>query len=162
MRHQKSGRKLNMSGSHRDAMFRNMVASLFKHRRIETTDARAKELRQLAERLITFAKKGDLHSRRMVLRFVPDTKVVHELFEEIGPHFAERNGGYTRIIKSGRRRGDNAALSLIELVGMEPKIEELEERVEKKRKKKEEKVKAAEGAAVQAGAPAAEAESKSK
>ncbi|MFH1279480.1 MAG: 50S ribosomal protein L17 [Candidatus Eisenbacteria bacterium] len=154
MRHQKSGRKLNMSVSHRDAMFRNMVTSLFKHRRIETTDARAKELRQIAERMITFAKKGDLHARRQVIRIITDRKVVHELFDEIGPHFAERNGGYTRIIKAGRRRGDNAPLSLIELVGMEPKIEELEEKVEKKRQKKDEKVKAAQQAAAEAEAEA--------
>lgn len=160
MRHQKSGRKLNMNDSHRDAMFRNMASSLFRYRRIETTDARAKELRGFAEKLITFAKRGDLHARRQVLRFIPDKKVVHELFETIGPAFADRNGGYTRIVKAGRRRGDNAPISIIELVGLEPKIEELEERVEKKRKKKEEKIKAAEEASVQSGGAADAAEGK--
>lgn len=152
MRHQKSGRKLNMGDSHRDAMFRNMTTALFRHRRIETTDARAKELRRIAEKLITFAKRGDLHARRQVLRQISDRKVVHELFETIGPAFADRNGGYTRIVKIGRRHGDNAPISIIELVGLEPKIEELEERVEKKRKRKEEKAKAAEAAEVEAGA----------
>ena len=151
MRHEKSGRKLNMSDSHRDAMLRNMAASLFRYRRIETTDARAKELRRFAEKLITYAKRGDLHARRQVLRFIPDKKIVHELFETIGPAFQDRNGGYTRIIKAGRRRGDNAPVSLVELVGLEPKIEELEEKVEKKRKKKEEKMKAAEEAAAAQG-----------
>ncbi len=144
-------------------MFRNMVASLFRSRRIETTDAKAKELRKVAERLITFAKKGDLHSRRQVMRFIPDRKVVHELFETIGPSFADRNGGYTRIMKVGRRRGDNAPLSLIELVGLGPKIEELEEKAEKKRQKKEEKRRAEEAAmgAAPGGAPA-ESEEKKK
>jgi len=151
MRHQKSGRRLNMSKSHRTAMFRNMAASLFRARRIETTEAKAKELRKYAERLITLAKRGDLHARRLVLRDIPDRKVVHELFETIAPAFAERNGGYTRIVKSGRRRGDNAPLSLVELVGLEPKIEELEEKAEKKRKKKEERKRAEEEAAQAAG-----------
>ncbi len=147
MRHQKkSGRRLGMSVSHRSAMFRNMAASLFRHRRIETTDAKAKELRKVVERLITFAKKGDLHSRRQVMRFIPDRKIVHELFETIAPSFADRNGGYTRIMKVGRRRGDNAPLSLVELVGLGPKIEELEEKEEKKRRKKEEKLRAEEAA----------------
>ena len=146
-----------MSKSHRDAMFRNMVASLFRSRRIETTDTRAKELRKLAEKLITFAKRGDLHARRQVLRYIPDRKVVHELFETVAPAFEDREGGYTRIIKLGRRRGDNAPTSLVELVGLEPKVEELEEKAEKKRKKKEERRKTEEEAAAQAAA-AAEAE----
>jgi large subunit ribosomal protein L17 len=142
-----------MPASHRDAMFKNMVTSLFRARRIETTDTRAKELRKVAEKLITIAKRGDLHARRLVMRTISDEKVVHELFETIVPVYANRNGGYTRILKSGRRRGDSAPLSLIELVDLEPKIEELEERVEKKKKKKEEKKRAAEEAA-KAGAAA--------
>lgn len=141
MRHQKAGRRLNMTTAHRNAMFRNMVTSLFRCRRIETTDARAKELRQIADRMITFAKKGDLHARRNVLRVISDKKVVTELFDEIAPAFADRNGGYTRIIKFDRRRGDNAPMSVVELVGLEPKIEELEERAEKKKARKEEKEK---------------------
>ncbi len=139
MRHQKAGRRLNMKTAHRKAMFRNMVTSLFRSRRIETTDAKAKELRQIAERMITFAKRGDLHARRRVLRVIADKAVVSELFDTIAPAFAERQGGYTRIIKSRRRNGDNAPLSYVELVGLEPKIEELEEKVDKKKKRKEEK-----------------------
>lgn len=141
MRHQKAGRRLNMTTAHRNAMFRNMVTSLFRSRRIETTDTRAKELRQIAERMITFAKKGDLHSRRNVLRVISDKKVVSELFDEIAPAFADRNGGYTRIIKHDRRKGDNAPMSVVELVGLEPKIEDLEQRAEKKKARKEEKEK---------------------
>ncbi|MBM3319814.1 MAG: 50S ribosomal protein L17 [Candidatus Eisenbacteria bacterium] len=153
MRHQKAGRHLNMSTSHREAMFRNMVTSLFRKRRIETTDARAKELRMLAEKLITTAKRGDLHARRLVMRTITDAEVVRELFDTIAPTYANRNGGYTRILKAGRRRGDNAPLSLIELVDLEPKIEELEEKVEKKKKKKEERKRAEEEAAARAGTP---------
>lgn len=154
MRHQKSGRKLNMPASHREAMFRNMVTSLFRARRIETTDTRAKELRVLAEKLITTAKGGDLHARRLVMRDIKDPKVVAELFGTIVPTYANRHGGYTRILKAGRRKGDNAPLSLIELVDLEPKIEELEDRVEKRKKKKEERKRADEEAAARAGAPA--------
>ena len=128
-----------MTTAHRHAMFRNMVTSLFRSRRIETTDAKAKELRQVADRMITFAKRGDLHARRQVLRVISDKKVVGELFDTIAPAFADRSGGYTRIVKHGRRRGDNAPMSLVELVGLEPKIEELEERAEKKKQKKEDK-----------------------
>ncbi|MBN1827403.1 MAG: 50S ribosomal protein L17 [Candidatus Eisenbacteria bacterium] len=160
MRHQKAGRKLNMTKSHREAMMRNMVSSLFRFRRIETTDTRAKEVRKLAEKLITFAKRGDLHARRQVLRYIPDRTVVHELFETIGPAFADRDGGYTRVIKTGRRPGDNAPVSMVELVGLEPKIEELEERAEKKKAKKRERVAAAQEAQAVAGAPPPTEESK--
>ena len=95
---------------------RNMVTSLFDHEKIKTTDARAKELRKIAEKLITLAKRGDLHARRQVMQVVMDKKVVAKLFERIAPRYLERPGGYTRIIKLGHRAGDNAALSLIELV----------------------------------------------
>lgn len=140
-----------MTKSHREAMFRNMVTSLFRFRRIETTDARAKELRRVADRMITFAKRGDLHARRRVLRYISDKKVVAELFDTIGPSFADRNGGYTRVIKYRRRLGDNAPVSLIELVGLEPKVEELEEKAEKKRAKKQEKSKADQEAHMKTG-----------
>ncbi len=95
---------------------RNMVTSLFEHEQIKTTDARAKELRKIAEKLITMAKRGDLHARRQVLKVVMDKQVVAKLFERIAPRYQERPGGYTRIIKLGHRAGDNAAMSLIELV----------------------------------------------
>jgi large subunit ribosomal protein L17 len=131
-----------------------MVTSLFRSRRIETTDVRAKELRKLAEKLITTAKRGDLQARRTVMRTITDAKVVRELFETIAPTYVNRNGGYTRILKSNRRKGDNAPLSFIELVDLEPKIEELEDRVEMKKKKKEERKRADEEAAARAGAAA--------
>ncbi len=116
MRHRKSGRKLNRTSAHRRAMFANMATSLFRYERIQTTDAKAKEIRRVAERLITLAKKGDLAARRRAYRTVRDQEVLKKLFDEIGPRYAERPGGYTRIVKVGRRRGDNAPLSLIELV----------------------------------------------
>ncbi|RMG13179.1 MAG: 50S ribosomal protein L17 [Deltaproteobacteria bacterium] len=116
MRHRKSGRKLGRTSAHRKAMFANMATSLFLHERIQTTDAKAKEIRRVAERLITLAKKGDLSARRRAYRTIRDQEVLKKLFEEIGPRYAERPGGYTRILKVGTRRGDNAPLSLIELV----------------------------------------------
>ncbi len=116
MRHRKSGIKLNRTGSHRQAMFRNMVTSLFKYDRIKTTDAKAKELRRWADHLVTLAKKGDLHSRRQALAIVREKNVVHKLFEEAQKRFGKISGGYTRIIKVGRRPGDAAPVSIIELV----------------------------------------------
>jgi large subunit ribosomal protein L17 len=116
MRHLKAGRKLNRSPSHRRAMIRNMVTSLLRHDRITTTDAKAKELRGWADRLVTLGKDGSLHARRQALSFVQDKKVVARLFTELAPRFAARKGGYTRIVKVGRRRGDAAPLSVIELV----------------------------------------------
>jgi len=116
MRHRKKGRKLNRTASHRKAVLRNMATSLFRHERIETTTAKAKELRPFAERIITLAKKGDLHSRRLAARKISDREVVGKLFDEIGPRFAERPGGYTRVLKLGTRRGDAAEMALIELV----------------------------------------------
>ena len=116
MRHRKVGRKLSRVASHRWAMLRNMVTSLFQHERIETTEAKAKELRKLAEKMITLAKRGDLHARRQVLEVVRDKKIVKRLFDEIATRYKEVNGGYTRIIKLGIRRGDGAPTALIELV----------------------------------------------
>jgi len=116
MRHRKKGRKLNRTASHRRATLRNMAQSLFRHGRIETTTAKAKELRPYAERLITLAKRGDLHARRLATARVGDRDVVGTLFDDIGPRFAERPGGYTRILKLGTRKGDAAEMSLIELV----------------------------------------------
>lgn len=117
MRHRKSGRKFNRNSSHRKAMMRNMVTSLLQHERIETTDARAKELRPYVEKLITLGRRGDLHARRQVASVLQSSDVVKKLFDEIGPRFKERPGGYTRIIKLGRRFGDAASMSFIELVG---------------------------------------------
>ncbi len=119
MRHRKTGLKLNRTASHRDAMFRNMVTSLFKHQRIQTTDAKAKELRRWADRLITLAKRGDLHARRQALAIVREKDVVHKLFEDAPNRFGKTSGGYTRVIKLGRRAGDAAPVSIVELVSPE-------------------------------------------
>jgi large subunit ribosomal protein L17 len=112
----KKGARLGGSPAHQKAILANLATSLFEHGRITTTEAKARMLRPYAERLITKAKKGDLHNRRQVLRVVRDKGVVHALFEEIGPRFAERPGGYTRITKLGPRKGDNAPMAVIELV----------------------------------------------
>jgi len=116
MRHRKSGRKLGRNSSHRKAMFANMVTSLFEHGRITTTDARAKELRRVAARMITLGKKNTLHAKRMARQTVRDRSVLVKLFDVIAPGFTERHGGYTRIMKLGPRRGDNAPMSIIELM----------------------------------------------
>ena len=116
MRHGKRGRKLGRTASHKKAMLNNMVTSLFDNGKVRTTLPKAKELRGVAERLISFAKRGDLHARRQVLRRIQNKVVLTKLFEEIGPSFADRSGGYTRILKLGPRRGDSSELCLIELV----------------------------------------------
>jgi large subunit ribosomal protein L17 len=110
------GHRLGAGPAHERLMLANLATSLFEHDRITTTEAKAKRLRPLAERLITFAKRGDLHARRHVMRVVRHKDVVHKLFAEIGPRFAERAGGYTRIVKVGPRKGDNAPMAVIELV----------------------------------------------
>lgn len=121
MRHNKSGKRLGRNSSHRSAMLRNMVTSLIQHEKITTTDSRAKELRKLADRMITLGKRGDLHARRQALQVIQDRDVVAKLFEMVGPRYKDRPGGYTRIIKLGSRLGDNAPLSQIELVEEELK-----------------------------------------
>ncbi|MBL7501583.1 50S ribosomal protein L17 [Frankia sp. CNm7] len=110
------GARLGGSPAHERLMLANLATSLFEHGAITTTEAKAKRLRPYAERLVTFAKRGDLHARRHVMRVIRDKSVVHELFTEIGPRYANRNGGYTRITKVGFRKGDNAPLARIELV----------------------------------------------
>jgi len=116
MRHRNKGRALSRTSSHRKATLRNLATSLFRHERIETTTAKAKELRPYAERLITLARRGDLHSRRLAARSVSDRAVLGKLFDDIAPRFTTRPGGYTRILKLGTRRGDAAEMALIELV----------------------------------------------
>ena len=110
------GARLGGGPAHERLMLANLATALFEHGKITTTEAKAKRLRPLAERLITFAKRGDLHARRRVMTVVRDKGVVHELFTEIGPRYESRNGGYTRITKIGNRRGDNAPMAVIELV----------------------------------------------
>ncbi|MFO7838113.1 MAG: 50S ribosomal protein L17 [Desulfosalsimonadaceae bacterium] len=117
MRHRKSGVKLNRTTSHRRALFRNMLTSLFKHGRIQTTDVKAKELRRWADRMVTLAKRGDLHARRQALSVIQEKSVVHQLFSEAPQRFSDREGGYTRLTKLGPRKGDAAPISMIELTG---------------------------------------------
>ncbi len=116
MRHRAKGRQLSRTSSHRRALLNNMATSLFEHGRIITTEAKAKELRPFAEKLITLARRGDLHARRLVQRKIKDRETLSRLFSEIGPRFAARPGGYTRILKLGHREGDGADIARIELL----------------------------------------------
>jgi large subunit ribosomal protein L17 len=154
------GPRLGGGPAHERLMLANLATALFEHRRITTTETRAKRLRPLAERLITFAKRGDLHARRRVLTVVRDKNVVHELFTEIAPLMAERNGGYTRITKIGPRKGDNAPMAVIELVQdrLSPKQATVKEaeKATKKAAAKKEPAKAAAGKAAPAKAAAEE------
>ncbi|WP_158882158.1 50S ribosomal protein L17 [Rhodanobacter sp. L36] len=122
MRHQKSGRKLNRTSSHREAMFRNMASSLIKHELIRTTLPKAKELRRVAEPLITLAKVDGVANRRLAFSRMRDKEAVGKLFVELGPRYRERPGGYLRILKCGFRPGDNAPMAYVELVGR-PQVE---------------------------------------
>jgi large subunit ribosomal protein L17 len=112
----KRGHRLGSGPDHQSLMLGTLAAQLFVHERLKTTEARAKFLRPYAEHLITFAKRGDVHARRQVLKDIPDRDIVHKLFSEIGPRYAERAGGYTRIMKLEQRKGDGAAMALIELL----------------------------------------------
>lgn len=116
MRHRKRGRALSRSRSHRAALVRNQVTELLRHEAIVTTEAKAREIRPVAERMITLGKKGTLHARRLAAATLTDKKVVKRLFDDVGPRFSERPGGYTRIVKLGPRRGDGARMAHIELV----------------------------------------------
>ena len=116
MRHQKQGRKLNRTASHRKAMFANMAASLIEHEQIVTTLPKAKDLRPIVEKLITLGKRGDLHARRQAISQIKDVAQVKKLFEVLGPRYKDRNGGYCRVLKAGFRFGDNAPLAVIEFV----------------------------------------------
>ena len=125
MRHQKSGRKLNRTSSHREAMFKNMASSLFKHELIRTTLTKAKELRRVAEPLITMAKTDGVANRRLAFSRLRDKEAVGKLFVELGPRYKERPGGYLRILKCGFRDGDNAPMAYVELVGR-PQVESVD------------------------------------
>ena len=116
MRHRRKGRQLSRTASHKKAMLSNMATSLFRHERIHTTTAKAKELRPYAERLITLARRGDLHARRQAARTIHDKEALKKLFDTLGPRYAEREGGYMRILKLGQRKGDGAEISLVQLV----------------------------------------------
>jgi large subunit ribosomal protein L17 len=116
MRHNIAGRRLSRDSSHRRAMYRNLVTDLLKHEKIVTTEAKAKEVRGMAEKMITLSKKSGLHAYRQALTFITDTKVAQKVFSELGPRYKERPGGYTRIVKLAPRLGDNAAMVQLELV----------------------------------------------
>src|SRR4030042_1247028 len=139
MRHQIAGRKLGRTSSHRWAMLRNLVTSLFEHERVKTTDAKAKEIRPLAEKMIGLGKRGDLHARRQMLMFIRSRAVVQKIFETIAPRYQNRIGGYVRIMKLGVRPGDGASMSIIELVtdGKEPKVAKKQRREKRLQKSKE-------------------------
>lgn len=147
MRHRKAVLKLNKTPSHRKAMFRNMVTSLFKYERIQTTGAKAKEVRRWADNLITLAKRGDLHARRQALAIMQEKDVVHKLFEHAAERYGSVSGGYTRIVKLGHRPGDAAPVSLVELVFSQ-------DTKKKKTKKKKAKADAAPKKAADTGKPA--------
>ncbi len=134
MRHRNAGFKLGRITQHRWALFRNLLVALFRHERIETTEAKAKAVRGLAEHMVTLAKRDTLHARRQVLSMVPDTAVVGRLFGAIAPRFGDRNGGYTRLIKAGRRPGDNAPMVLLELVDRTETTKDTTTKAEKKEK----------------------------
>jgi large subunit ribosomal protein L17 len=119
MRHNVMGRRLGRSSKHRRALFRNLATELFRHNKIKTTEAKAKTIQSIAERLITLARRGDLHARRQAARDIQDPAVLQKLFDEIGPMMEDRPGGYTRIYKLGPRKGDAAEMAQIELVGAE-------------------------------------------
>jgi len=136
MRHRKSGRKLNRTASHRKAMISNLANQLLEKKEIKTTTAKAKEARITIERLITYGKKGDIHHRRLAFGFLRNKETTKILFDEIAPAYSERPGGYTRILKLGRRQGDGASLSLLQLVGFE-KLSELGKPEKKRSRKKE-------------------------
>ncbi len=116
MRHRNQGRKLNITSSHRTAMFANMAAALIKHEQIKTTLPKAKDLRPLVEKLVTLGKRGDLHARRQALSFLQDKDLTGKLFDALAKRYAQRKGGYTRVLKAGFRYGDNAPMAIIEFV----------------------------------------------
>jgi large subunit ribosomal protein L17 len=155
MRHKQKGRKLGRTKSHREMMLRNMVASLFENESIRTTEAKAKEARKLAEKLLTWGKRGDLHSRRMALRYIEDAGVIKKVFETIAPRFEDRAGGYTRIIRLSQRRGDAASIVILELT---EKGKEVEEEKAARKAKKEAKKEAMRKAEEEAAAMEAQAE----
>lgn len=138
MRHRKGGSKLGRNPAHRRATLRNLVTNVIERERVHTTLARAKAARPLVEQMITLGKRDSLHTRRQAASFLATPRAVKKLFDDIAPRFAERPGGYTRILRVGWRRGDDAAIAVIELVGSELKVEEKDQKKKKRRKETEE------------------------
>lgn len=141
MRHRKAGKQLGRNTSHRRAMLRNMVTSLFEHEQIVTTDAKAKVVRPVAEKMITLAKRGDLHARRQALAYMKDKGVIHKLFGDLKDRYLDRQGGYLRIVKKGVRKGDGASVSVIQLLPSDESVKSREKKAKRSGagKKKEEK-----------------------
>jgi len=155
MRHRRSLRKLGRTTAHRMSLLRNLSTSFFEKERIVTTLVKAKELRPFAEKLITLARRDDLHSRRLVARSIQDRTVVKKLFDSLGPRFAQRNGGYSRILKLGWRQGDGAEIALLELLGSEPTFDKTQKKGKKAKRRRTAPEKAAAGqAAVEGAEPA--------
>lgn len=150
MRHLNAGRKLNRSSAHRRALLRNLVTSLFQHEHLQTTDAKAKEMRRWVDRMITLGKRNTVHARRQAAAFVRGRDIVKKLFDEIAPRFADRPGGYTRITKLGSRHGDAAPVSLIELV---ERGDRARSEAEKKRERRRRAVQKKEEAAAKTALP---------
>jgi len=146
MRHLNQGRKLNRTSAHRKALFKNLVLALIHHERIHTTDAKAKEMRRFADRMVTLGKQGDLAAHRRAFAFLQSHEAVKKLFDEIAPRFKDRNGGYTRVIKFGVRRGDAAPISVVEFTGNEERAA-----AKKPRKKSVKKTEAKSGRRAAAG-----------
>jgi large subunit ribosomal protein L17 len=136
MHHGKAGSKLGRTSSHKEAMLRNMVTSFIKHERIHTTDIKAKELKKMAEKMITLGKKGSLHARRQALAVVRDKEMVGKLFGELAERYRNRAGGYTRIVKTGYRYGDNAPVSILEFISAEKRKEKAKPKTKAKSKAK--------------------------
>jgi large subunit ribosomal protein L17 len=132
MRHKRAGTKLGRLSAHREALFRNLLAALFQHERIETTVAKAKALRPQADQLVTLAKRDTLHARRQALAVVADTAIVRRLFDAVAARYADRRGGYTRIIPTGHRRGDGAPMALLELVDRPQAVADKDKKKDKK------------------------------
>jgi large subunit ribosomal protein L17 len=156
MRHNVGYRKLGRTSSHRRALLRNLATDLFRHERLKTTLPKARELRPFAEKLITLARRDDLHARRQVLRQISDKTVVKKLFDTLGPRFAARPGGYTRALKLGPRPGDGADMAIVELVGSEPTFKKQKDDMKARRGRKAKAEEKAQAEAAAAEEPAAD------
>ena len=156
MRHNVGYRKLGRTSGHRRALLRNLATDLFRHERLKTTLPKARELRPFAEKLITLARRDDLHARRQVLRQISDKTVVKKLFDTLGPRFAARPGGYTRALKLGPRQGDGADMAIVELVGSEPTFKKQKDDKKARRGRKAKAEEKAQAEAAAAEEPAAD------
>jgi large subunit ribosomal protein L17 len=157
VRHHRAGKKLGRDSAHRKAMYANLAGALIEHGRIQTTVAKAKAVKPIAEKMITLGRRGDLHARRQAMAFLRSQEVVHKLFAEVAPRFKERPGGYSRIVRLGPRLGDAAEMAYLELVDFSP-VEQAEEKAERRRlrlRRRQEAEELAEAEAATAEAPAA-------